>query len=158
MTEQGADARKVCELLGIDATAIERCGTSDPNPQELGIADAEWRGIERVPSVRHKANLQGRCTHRGAHGHQGSEALDQSTAKVALTHLAPPNDVSVNVDTNVNELWRIFQGIVPKGLSGPKVIQELRPRLNTAHQQEVSCSGARDIEQVPFGVVDLFKI
>lgn len=40
----------------------------------------------------------------------------------------------------------------------PQIVKELRCRIHARHEQMVPRTGARDIKQVPFGVVDFFKI
>ena len=40
----------------------------------------------------------------------------------------------------------------------PQIIQELRCRVDAWHQQLIPRPGAGDIQQVPFGVVNLFQV
>ncbi len=40
----------------------------------------------------------------------------------------------------------------------PHIVQKLRPQSATCHQQSVARSRAGDVEEVAFGVVDLFQI
>ena len=43
-------------------------------------------------------------------------------------------------------------------VSVPQIIQEFRGRIDTRYQQVIPCTSAGDVQQVPFGVVDLFEV
>ena len=42
--------------------------------------------------------------------------------------------------------------------SHPQIIKELRCRIDACHKQVISCTGASDVKQVAFRVVDFFQI
>ena len=39
-----------------------------------------------------------------------------------------------------------------------KVVQELRRRFDAGHEKIVSGAGAGDVEEMPFGVIDVFQV
>jgi hypothetical protein len=59
---------------------------------------------------------------------------------------------------------RLVRGLILKGSlmavmrSHPKILEELRSRIHAHHKQVVPRAGASDVQQVPFGLIDLFEV
>lgn len=74
--------------------------------------------------------------------------------------LGPNTDAEVSILT-VSQRFPPCRHIdAQEGLSvsSPQIVQELRRRLDSCHQQMIAGAGAGDVMQVPLAVVDFFEI